>query len=571
MRAAAVRRGLSAILLAAVLVVGFASTGSAQTGSSQRVFVIDVPGVSFEELLSVPEVLVLARAGGAALMRNQDPVRQGYPPYPELVPGNTRIAEWEMDPATMGGLDMVGATIRERVEGAGVAEVLVIVESRTGSLEMAEAKDELHPLVMAVGAPQELFGAVGEPAALTSDTTRRIGVVTDLDVYPTIGGFLGGEPAADWAGSLIRVVDTPAPFGLHERYLAQRRMYVPIGTGGALYLTVIGLLGVAFVAFPRLGWGVIRRTVGWGCLSVATLGTGMIAAGHLPDLTYATVVPFIAIVTVLGTMAFSPLERRSPVLVPVGIGAAVLAFFALEAVLGWDAVLTPFLGGSHLDGGRFYGLPNTAIGLLVGASLWIAQRLQTWIGVGLLVVVALVVGMPYLGSNLGGGVTLFASAGMWLAVRERERFGPWKGLAAVGVSVLLGAALLLLAHRLSPLPTHVTRFEEATAGLGDVWQTFVDRLGVGFDLIRRNPAALVPILVLPLALVATLRPPASIRTTFERWPAWRDAVLVTLLSGVVAYIVNDTGPAAAGQAVGLGLGGMLGVSLLAGPGKMGGS
>jgi hypothetical protein len=37
----------------------------------------------------------------------------------------------------------------------------------------------------------------------------------------------------------------------------------------------------------------------------------------------------------------------------------------------------------------------------------------------------------------------------------------------------------------------------------------------------------------------------------------------------VAYLVNDTGPAAAGLAFGLGLGGMLGVSLLAEHGKMG--
>jgi hypothetical protein len=37
----------------------------------------------------------------------------------------------------------------------------------------------------------------------------------------------------------------------------------------------------------------------------------------------------------------------------------------------------------------------------------------------------------------------------------------------------------------------------------------------------------------------------------------------------VAYLANDTGAAAAGLAFGLGLGGMLGVSLLARPGKMG--
>jgi hypothetical protein len=176
--------------------------------------------------------------------------------------------------------------------------------------------------------------------------------------------------------------------------------------------------------------------------------------------------------------------------------------------------------------------------------------------------------MPYLGSNLGAGVTLFTTAGLWFAVRERERLGPWRGLGAVAFATVGGIAILLVAHWVSPLPTHVTRFEETAGGVAGVWSTFVDRLGVGVDLIRRNPAAVVPVAGLLTSLAVALRPPAAIAATFERWPAWRDAIVVCLVGGIVAYVANDTGAAAAGFAFGMGLGGMLGVSLLAGPGKM---
>ncbi|HEX5950689.1 MAG TPA: hypothetical protein VFZ96_06785 [Actinomycetota bacterium] len=534
----------------------------------RQAFLIDVPGVSFEELLGVPEVLDLARAGGAGLMRVLDPV-EPYPPYPQLVPGDAPITQWEMDPDAMGGLDRVGATIRERVEGAGGDEVLVIVMSRTGSAEMAAAKDELHPIVMAVGAPDELFDSEGAAGSLTSDTTRRAGVATDLDVPPTLAPFLDAEPPAGSEGSAIRIVgDEPAPFDLHERYLAQRRLFVPIGTAAAIYVTVVGLLGAASVWLGDRVPETARRAIGWACLSAAATGTALLAVGHLLQLTYAAAVPFVAIVSVFGTMAFSPLERRGVVWVPAGIGAGVLGYFVLEALLGWDAMLTPLLGGTHLDGGRFYGLPNVAIGLLVGASLWLAQRLRTWSGVALVAGIALAAGMPYLGSNLGAGVTLSATAGLWLAVRERERLGIWKAVGVVALAAAAGTALLLLAHAVSPLPTHVTRFEETAGGLAAVWDTLVDRLGVGVDLIRRNPAALVPVVGLLASLAVALRPPAAIAATFERWPAWRDAIVVCLLAGIVAYVANDTGAAAAGFAFGLGLGGMLGVSLLAGPGKM---
>jgi hypothetical protein len=346
-------------------------------------------------------------------------------------------------------------------------------------------------------------------------------------------------------------------------------MYVPLGTAGAIYLAIAGLGGIAALALGSRVPRAVRRIFGWGCLSVAALATALLAAGHLPDLTYATVVPFVALVTVFGTLAFAPLEHRDVLLIPAGIGIAVLAFFAVEAILVWAAALVPFVGGSELDGGRFYGLPNVFIGLLIGACLWVAQRLRTVAGFALLVAVALFAGLPYLGANLGGGVSLFAAAGLWLAIRERERLGVWKGLGVfVGVTVL-GTALILLAHAVSPLETHVTKFEEQAGGLGGVLEKVWDRLQVGFDLIARNPFALIPVVGLPIAIAAVLRPPAALRPSLERSPAWRDAILVTLLAGVVAYVVNDSGPAAAGFAFGLGLGGLLGVSLLSEAGKMG--
>jgi hypothetical protein len=518
-------------------------------------------------MLGIPEVAALATNGGAALMTLQS----GLPTEGEggIAPGEQNVHFRWLDPAREGGLEGVASMIVEMVTSVDDGSVLVFVASTRPSPEMIVAKDELHPLVLARGTSSDLFAERGEGGSLTSDSTRRAGVVTDLDVIPTIADFLGVDPPADSNGSPIEIISGPPPFELHERYLAQRRMYVPIGTAGGIYLTIVGLGAIAILALGSRIPQVLRRIFGWGCLSVAALATALLAAGHLPELTYATVIPFVALVTVFGTLAFAPLERRDVLLVPAGIGIAVLSYFALEAILEWTAALTPFVGGSELDGGRFYGLPNVSIGLLIGSCLWVAHRLRTGAGVALLVAVGLFAGLPYVGANLGGGVSLFAAAGLWIAVRERERLGVSKGLGVfVGVA-LLGAALILFAHAISPLETHVTRFEEEVSGISGVFERFGDRLQVGFDLIAHNPFALIPVLGLPLAIAAVLRPPAALRPSLQRSPAWRDAILVTLLAGVVAYVVNDSGPAAAGLAFGLGLGGLLGVSLLSEAGKMG--
>jgi hypothetical protein len=526
-----------------------------------------VPGISFEDAMGDAVVAALARRGGAGLMT----LGGGLPTEGEAGvasgPQNVHV-QW-IDPATQGGLRGVATMIEETVSASSADRVLVIVASTRPSPQMRSSKDELHPLIVAEGSPAALFDGAGTAGSLTSDSTHRDGIVADLDVVPTIAAFQGEDPPGDTTGSPIEIIPGPPPFELHERYLAQRRMYVPVGTAGGIYLAIAGLGAIVVLALGSRIPRDVRRIFGWGCLSVAALASSLLAAGHLPDLTYATVVPFVALVTVFGTLAFAPLEHRDVLLVPAGIGIALLAYFAFEAILAWTAALTPFVGGSELDGGRFYGLPNVFVGLLIGASLWIAQRLRTLAGFGLLVAVALFAGLPYLGANLGGAVSLFAAAGLWLAIRERERLGVWRAIGVAVAVTVLGTAVILAAHAISPFETHVTRFEERATGLAGVFERIGDRLQVGFDLIARNPFALIPVLGLPIAIAAVLRPPAALRPSLRRSPAWRDAILVTLLAGVVAYLANDSGPAAAGLAFGLGLGGLLGVSLLSEAGKMG--
>ena len=533
--------------------------------------VVYVPEASFEQLMRVPEVEALSRAGGSALLAPGDPV--GLIVHRE-VPGSeatpfpcscSRLPKATFVRAPSAAPQKLGPELRRLVGLVAAREAMVFVVGTGRSAGMLRTGDELLPVVMAEGDPESLLGSQDPQRSLSSDSTRRPGVIIAEDVVVTLLGFLGRPAPKGLAGSMIRVVDGSPPFELHERYLAMRRMTVPIQTAAGLYVTAVGFLGLALVWLRRRLPGRFTRKGAWLVMSVPALAVGLLAAGHLPTLSYETVVPFVVAVTLAGTLAFAPLAKRDVLLPPAAIGWAVLAFFVVEAALGWTAALTPFLGGSELDGGRFYGLPNVFIGLLVGASLYAASRLPTAWGLVLIVGVALFAGLPFAGSNLGGAVTLFAAAGLWLAIRSRGRLD-WKGVALAAGVVAVGTALILLSHQfLTSVPTHVTRFEETSGrSLSGVWHTFTDRLAVGWRLIVRNPFAVVPVLGVPATLYAVLRPSDPVRAAFAGRPAWRDAVLVTLLAGLVAYVANDSGPAALGLAFGLGLGGLLYGSLVQG-------
>ena len=447
----------------------------------------------------------------------------------------------------------------QRLAGRAAAhDVLVLVLGPSTSNAMDAAKDQVTPIVMARGDPLELFPEEGPINTLTSATTRRDGVVSNEDVAPTIVDFFRLGTIPGMRGTPIRFVDEPAPFELHARHLANRRMTVPVQSGAGVYAALAALVGGIVAASRGRAVPWLRQGAGWLALSGLPLATALLLAGHLPRFTYALVVPFVVLATVAGTLFPVPFRNEGFLVPPATIGGVILVALLAEMAVGWSAALTPFLGGSELDGVRFYGLPNVFIGLLVGAGVWVAASLPPAAGFGLLAVLGLLAGMPWTGANLGGAITLFGAAGLWLGVRLWGGLG-WRVVAVTAGVVVAGVAVLLAVHALPVAPdTHVTRFAEgAGRSLGGIVSTYASRLAIGLRMVAENPLAAVPLLAALACLAVVLRPPAAIRHALERSRAWWDALVVILLASVLAYLANDTGPSAAAVGVVAGVGGLL--------------
>jgi hypothetical protein len=577
------RRGLLVGLAVPLAMLAATPARAASQGSKTTVVVIYAPDASLGDLLSVGAIRAVAHAGGAgfassnvgmktvidrALNERFSPNQPGFAPAQPSSFVLPRIPDVGA-PNRVAALQKTDATVRRIVTGeGGSGPCLVVVTPPALSTAMIAAKDELSAVVAGNGSNcEDLLTADGPSRTITSDSSRRVGIIAQPDVPFTILTALGRTPAI---GATIRFVDSPPPLHLYEKHLANRRMSVPIQTAAGVYVGLAGLLGVAILYFRRRAPRWLKFVAAWAAMSVPALAVALLAAGRLPTLSYATVVPFLVVGTAAGTVAFDPLRRRDVLLVPTAVGAAVLVYFVVEAIFNWSAALTPFLGGSELDGGRFFGLPNVYVGLLLGASLYVAQRLALTPGVALIVAVGFFAGLPGIGANLGGALTLFSAAGMWLIVRAHERLGWGRSIAIAAAIVVVGMAAVFASHEfLTATPTHGTRFVEgAGRSVTGIWGTITHRLGVGFDLIARNPFALLPVLGVPACLYVVLRPTPSIRGSFERRPVWRDALLVILLGSVVAYAANDSGAAAVGLGFGLAIGGMLYVPLADEAGNM---
>lgn len=606
---------------AAFFLVGIGTapgSGAATAASARRhgtVILFVVEHVSFEELMSVPEITALARAGGAALMATNDRYRDDpekvyealgsgaelgareralltrtlcthgvgvsgklfgvRAPLPKLLESEITSLLWDRCLGSMNdrfivewvlraghseaaasadrrrdALAEVGRTIGHEVRRSPSGRTLVLVVSPTPSADMVRRGDEVSPLVVAAGRRDRLLRSSGAMDALRSDTTRQTGLVSNLDVAPTILDFFGIPIPSEMDGQPIRVTDDPAPYSLHRLHLEQRRIRLPIQFAEVGFVAGTGAVAIVVLLIQarrrRLPDGVVR-IMRFVALSVAALPIPLILGGLLPRLTYWVVVPFL-VVSVVSLAVLAGAARWPGPLGPFTfLGLLGLAVVVTDATLGWRGARIPLLGGTMFDGARFYGLPNAFLALLLASAMFVAATLPAFTGFLVLVGAALFAGFPSLGADIGGATTVFFAAGLWWVLRTRRRFGV-RELAFVAGVAALGLGLVLLANRYLPgTPTHATRFvaHEGNSLSGAVHE-LGDRLSVGIGQVANAPAAMIPLLGLPIILALALRRPGPIgwglNLAGERW---RHLLVVLTLAGVVAFVVNDTGVAAA--------------------------
>jgi hypothetical protein len=496
-------RVLRATLIAAALLT-IPSPVAAQT--DREVFVVMTEDLALPAALDHPVIGRVARAGGIGLLAG-DRLRD-----PE-----------DLDPGAVGNIQLM--ELASALSASRDHEVLVIV---AGSV-----RKEPDWLALATGPPDQILEGAGPPGGLTSGTTGHDGIVAGADVTPTIVDFLGQASPDDLSGSLIEV-EGAAPVELYERVVDYRRIALPVGLG-VLALGIGSLvIGVA-VLLIGISWPVVRSTVAvLGLLSVALL-VAMVPASVLPSMDPVVVIPGLLLLGVLLLVAALVAGRGDPTRAVTVVAATGLMILVIDGLLEWPSEVTPLLGGGALLGVRFTGLGNSAAGIILAGSVLWAARLSPWAGVGLLTGAALFAGLPFLGADLGGGVTLFAAAGLWYGWRSRSRLDVVALGVAAGAAVL-GGLLLVAVHALWPEPSHVARAVESGGLVG----TFLERLQSNVRATTEIWPVWLTVLGLPAWLLVAARGWGPFREPVARWPWWRAGVIILAIGGMIGYVVNDT-------------------------------
>jgi hypothetical protein len=472
-----------------------------------------------------------------------------------------RVAEVSLGPAATLARRARALSARRRLvvvalppDPAGMRQLDALIAERSPGEMLMIAQVPPTPPDRAVTRPppryfkQTAFAlATGAPSAgLTSGTTRHDGLVTGIDVAPTVLDWLGIDAPAQMRGEAIETAGRVSAKRLEE--LRRRWSDVRGARQSSSFRAVLALAGIVFLLVGALRG--VRAAIG-PALRIAALGvmwwpTTVLAAAAVEPQARLLEIALISSSAVLLAAITDRLVRwpRGPI-VPAAVG---IVAYTVDLAAGGDLLTRSALGPSVAFGARFFGVSNELepllpILMLTGLAAWMTGREVTrrttvvYALCGLALVI--VVGWGRLGADVGGVITV--GVGVAVATLVMLPGGITRRALVVAALVPVAALALLIAiDLLASGGAHLSRNLLRAENARELWELVSRRYELAFKVLRsgRTPAYF---LGAALAVWFAIRNRHLIYASLPH-RAWSAALLGGLAAGIAGTLTNDSGP-----------------------------
>jgi len=425
------------------------------------------------------------------------------------------------------------------------------------ALAAARAPGELLIAVERTADPARgalLWGAVtglagGGGRELTSQTTNERGLITSVDIAPTILRQLGLPIPADMRGD-------------------------PIHTDGVLHSASLRALMARLHAItPRrlraLAWLLVAWALLLGvCVSASRFGsqphapawamrTGALGVLWAPVIVLipAAMEPGAAVEYLTISLACLALGALTDLVLPwprAPLAPAIVAVVALtvDALAGTQLLMRSLLGPDPILGARFYGIGNelkSGLAVLVlaavAAALYPATRgrraATAMAGAGILL--AVVEGSARIGAGVGGVILVSAGTAVATVMLLPGALTRRRALIALIAPVLGLVALTALDLATAHGTGHYTGSILNARSAGDLRDVIVRRYTAAWDELG-NGAMPVAAAIAVLCAALGVHRRERLLTPVADDPAWLAALCGGLAAGVVGALVEDSGP-----------------------------
>ncbi len=416
-------------------------------------------------------------------------------------------------------------------------------------------------------------GAGVKPGYLTSPTTRRAGIATNIDIAPTIldwlrvpvpyamlGRPLYSRPDAETPTQIGNARDTLAALARMNRQIVatydQRplviKSYVGVQIAFILSAILVILLGGSQKRFKLAR---LHQPLQVGLLALTAVPLTLLLlplAGLLPS----TFSAFLIITATIILAGLAWLLRRNQVDPFILLYLATATALLVDIAIGAPLMRRSILGYDPMGGARYYGVGNEYVGVLVGSSLIglmlvldrfpaLRKRRATEAALVLLfIAISFVIGSPRIGINVDGLLmALAAFITAWLGLRGiRPR--PATILAIVAAVAAMLAGLAFWDYFKNPGgASHLGRLVEVVqgGGVGELITSFTRKVEMNWKLVHYTPWADVLLTFILVLGVLFYQPVGLLKAVMQKNPYLAHGLWASFIGSVAGFVFNDAG------------------------------
>ncbi len=420
------------------------------------------------------------------------------------------------------------------------------------------------------------------PGAAGSPTTRRAGLVTGLDLAPTLAAMAGVQTGPQVVGRAVTMERSPISPASLERFSRQRavlwrdrlRVLSALTTAQVLALggCLVGLWRAArpaaFATPPAVRppgsrpFRLLRFVAVWA----AAVPLGLLVPWAAWPLSVAAgpawvagAAGAVALVVAVGALAAG---RRLEVSATSVVCAGTATLLAADLTFGWDLVARSFMGYDLTAGARFYGIGNEHLGIFLGSLLVAAAEAgERWPRLAPAASAALPAGLglvaaPALGANVGGAVACsvaFTAALMgWHAGgKPGRRAAAGRALAGLAAAALTVAAMVAWDAPSSSASSHLGRALQAAREVGPQYlmEVAARKVSLNLRLLRYSLYSRILVVAMLAVMAAFWARAGSLGPRLRESPRLRAALQAAALGAAAALVANDSGVTAAAGAL----------------------
>lgn len=424
-----------------------------------------------------------------------------------------------------------------------------IIISPNPSKEMVdEGNFALTPIIIS--------GKDTKKGLLISSTTRREGLVTNFDFGPTLFNFFDIK-TGDFIGENMKIVEKENPDETilkNQKQFLYIRKYRKVFHWTFIILAILCLIAFYLPVFTK--WKVVfNKALDYLSLTTMAIPLSMMTVSLFGYKSIVLDIFYIIGIAFILALILNKLFKEKLIHMAI-LSLGISLFLLIDVYFIEKLMIISPLGSDAIAGGRFYGIGNDYMGILLGSSILglfsIAQlfniRKSNMVLLTFFYMFLIIIGLsPFFGANMGGTLSATVILLLILLIVLERKFSLKKTfvlLAGVIIGILLLAGLDVA---FNPNPTHAGKaLKSLSAGGWNVFLEIIDsKLRQVFWNLAHASWNIILFTEIVLGILLYKYKGQMLENIKKSYGKLYKGFIVILFGSIFVFLFNDTGTIAA--------------------------